>query len=763
MASGSNYLTTYYAKRIIGDTAAETATKALLQTGTGIANDIWILHRTNRANLYGIKYMYDDTTNGTADRIELYGGHQVSSVDTATAWVQLDTGDVYILGRVGINYDPSDNNNTYSLYVNGTTYVYGTTYLNDAVGIGYDPETGGNTYKLYVNGDIYGDDNTYINGQVGIGYNPSTTGNAHKLYVNGTTYLTDHLYIAAARHIYMSYNSTNYNILHNHDNGNVSLNAASAGLYMAYQNTTFVNWMNGRMELRDGCLSLFPNNSAYREGLRIHATGSWSDITLCGNDNTGNTGTSANSWFIGNNNGNFYIARNGSPGSTAYIGCVSNIWKFVTAADIPEGATNLSNTASVHTLSIYRNGITIPYQMDDTNDGGMLRVRGTAESNCILELGTWDDSGAGETIQFNYYPTTSQVTPTYSVSVPKHSGTLVTTDGHGASGTWGISISGNAATATCVIHPDASVSYIAGAKGSSAAVYAKKTYNVDHWYPAVTLETKGGGAWQIGNYNDETLEFQYATKANRDNNTNSTSEIYMTNGDTGRVITTGNRDNWTFLPRGHTHSVSELTWGAGVNLSCTGNNSEWSIDMNGTGSYWHVWSSTQSASCIRCYNADAHVEIPRAIDVGLNKSGSLIIGNPSGLNLAFDDNEMMARNNGAASTFYINSEGGLVYIGSGGLQVNGNITGKHTDMSGTRRDMQIRMGTINVKHNTQTSVTFSPAFSNACSAVIPWVAQLGFAAAQSVSVGSTSKTGCKLYQYNVAAVDCVLSYIAFGY
>ena len=62
--------------------------------------------------------------------------------------------------------------------------------------------------------------------------------------------------------------------------------------------------------------------------------------------------------------------------------------------------------------------------MDNTNDGGMMRVRGTSESNCVLELATWDDSGGGETIQFNYYPTTSTVTPTYSISVPKKSGTI---------------------------------------------------------------------------------------------------------------------------------------------------------------------------------------------------------------------------------------------------------------------------------------------------------------------------------------------------
>lgn len=145
---------------------------------------------------------------------------------------------------------------------------------------------------------------------------------------DGTAAINGHIKLGSSKHIYMNYNSTDYAILYNHNNGNVSLRAAGAGLYIAYADTTFVNWMNGRMELRDGCLSLFPNNTSYREGLRIHATSSWSDITLCGNDNTGNSGTSANSWLIGNNNGNFYITRNGSSSGTAWLGCVGNVWKI---------------------------------------------------------------------------------------------------------------------------------------------------------------------------------------------------------------------------------------------------------------------------------------------------------------------------------------------------------------------------------------------------------------------------------------------------
>lgn len=93
--------------------------------------------------------------------------------------------------------------------------------------------------------------------------------------------------------------------------------------------------------------------------------------------------------------------------------------------DMPQGSANLSATTNAHQISFYRNGLSVPYQMDNSNDGGILRCRGNSESNVIFELATWDDSGAGETIQFNYYPTNSQVTPTYSVTVPKKTGTIL--------------------------------------------------------------------------------------------------------------------------------------------------------------------------------------------------------------------------------------------------------------------------------------------------------------------------------------------------
>ena len=101
-------------------------------------------------------------------------------------------------------------------------------------------------------------------------------------------------------------------------------------------------------------------------------------------------------------------------------------------------------------------------------------------------------------------------------------------------------------TTTNIKVPTRSISYIDGAKGN-AGLYAQKVYNQDAWYPAVCLETKGGGSWQIGNYNNEYLEFVYATKANRDSGTNTTTKVSLPN-------TAG-----TIALTSHTHGLSMAT------------------------------------------------------------------------------------------------------------------------------------------------------------------------------------------------------------
>jgi hypothetical protein len=75
-----------------------------------------------------------------------------------------------------------------------------------------------------------------------------------------------------------------------------------------------------------------------------------------------------------------------------------NSYYLFRTTDIAEGAANLGTLATAHTITFFRNGIMIPYKMDNANDGGMIRTKGASEDACVFEMATWDDSGAGETI-----------------------------------------------------------------------------------------------------------------------------------------------------------------------------------------------------------------------------------------------------------------------------------------------------------------------------------------------------------------------------
>ena len=65
----------------------------------------------------------------------------------------------------------------------------------------------------------------------------------------------------------------------------------------------------------DGLLKIQANATNYCEGIRIKPYNSWSTILLGGNDLSADTGTSANSWAIVNNNGTLYINKNASSGA----------------------------------------------------------------------------------------------------------------------------------------------------------------------------------------------------------------------------------------------------------------------------------------------------------------------------------------------------------------------------------------------------------------------------------------------------------------
>lgn len=78
-----------------------------------------------------------------------------------------------------------------------------------------------------------------------------------------------------------------------------------------------------------GCLTIEPNQSNFREGLRIKSYGNWATITLRGADNTAASGTSANTWSIGNAGGNIFITRNGSNNTDRVnFSSIDNYWRL---------------------------------------------------------------------------------------------------------------------------------------------------------------------------------------------------------------------------------------------------------------------------------------------------------------------------------------------------------------------------------------------------------------------------------------------------
>lgn len=107
-------------------------------------------------------------------------------------------------------------------------------------------------------------------------------------------------------------------------------------------------------------------------------------------------------------------------------------------------------------------------------------------------------------------------------------------------------------------------------------------------------------------------------------------------------------------------------------------------------------------------------------DVGLNQNGSLIIGSKTNENIGIDSNEIMARKNGVASTLYLNNDGGLVHIGSGGVQNKGDewIYGtlgvtKSITSNTAFIGPNISSSWIHASHNGALRIATKPAFQSA--------------------------------------------------
>ena len=148
-------------------------------------------------------------------------------------------------------------------------------------------------------------------------------------------------------------------------------------------------------------------------------------------------------------------------------------------------------------------------------------------------------------------------------------------------------------TGTLVSDVSGGVSYIRGVAGDHAGIFKKKPYNSNAWIPMVATQTKGGGGWAIGNYNNEELEFVYGTKANIDADNNSTVMINFTAAGGANFPSTITQNGTAVSLNGHTHSYAPKTWtlikkwnGTATQTWSKGSYKEFILECGYSTTYW---------------------------------------------------------------------------------------------------------------------------------------------------------------------------------
>lgn len=112
-----------------------------------------------------------------------------------------------------------------------------------------------------------------------------SNGIAHQftlLNTNGDAFTTgsirsNHLYLTPNTYLHMSYNSTDFPVIFNHGNGNVSINACGAGLYLGYSSTTAIYTRGTYTNIDSGNYSSYalPLSGGTMSGPLNFANGTW--------------------------------------------------------------------------------------------------------------------------------------------------------------------------------------------------------------------------------------------------------------------------------------------------------------------------------------------------------------------------------------------------------------------------------------------------------------------------------------------------------
>lgn len=73
--------------------------------------------------------------------------------------------------------------------------------------------------------------------------------------------------------------------------------------------------------------------------------------------------------------------------------------------------------------------------------------------------------------------------------------------------------------------------WVGGAQGNAAINFYKKVLNANSWNPSLMFQTKGGGAWEVGNHDGEELRFVYFAADRIANSTNTPNAMITLNSD----------------------------------------------------------------------------------------------------------------------------------------------------------------------------------------------------------------------------------------
>ena len=190
-------------------------------------------------------------------------------------------------------------------------------------------------------------------------------------------------------------------------------------------NANYNLYVNGSQKIDSGSLQVYPTGGSYNDGIRIHTRSSdnnWAGLMLCGTDNTGDTGTSANSWFIANNAGTLYVSLNGSSSATVRLTGhnatgFSARPRFAVNADVNtsynlyvNGTTYLGGNATLEGSStLSRAGKSISW--NQANTYAMLRMTSQAGWSPMLALkantgwwtmGHYNTSGYNDHLLFGF-------------------------------------------------------------------------------------------------------------------------------------------------------------------------------------------------------------------------------------------------------------------------------------------------------------------------------------------------------------------------